>query len=92
MPEKLLIVYGAAWCGDCIRTRRFLERNNIPFEWINIDHNQEGEAFVLKVNHGNRSIPTIVFPDGRCLTEPTNHQLALALQGSENNTATHDNP
>lgn len=88
MSEKSLIVYGTAWCGDCIRTRRFLEKNNIPFKWVDIDHNQQGEAFVLKVNHGYRSVPTIVFPDGRCLTEPSNHQLTQALQTSENTSAT----
>jgi mycoredoxin len=84
MPDEKLIIYGVAWCGDCRRTRKFLELNKIPFEFINIDHDKNGEQLVIKVNQGFRSVPTIIFPDGSILVEPSNYQLALKLQINEN--------
>lgn len=75
MADKI-IIYGTNWCGDCIRARRFLRENAIPFEWINIDLDKAGEQFVLKTNRGMRSVPTIVFPDGSILVEPSQPKLA----------------
>ena len=80
MPESDIIIYGADWCGDCRRARRFLTQNNIKFEWINIEQDKDGEQFVLKVNKGMRSIPTIIFEDGSILVEPSNAQLAQKLR------------
>jgi len=79
MPETKIIVYGTTWCGDCRRARRFLQNHQIEYDWINIDQDQEAEAYVREVNHGNRSVPTIVFPDGSALVEPSNLQLAKKL-------------
>lgn len=77
--ENKLIVYGTTWCGDTRRTRSLLDRNNIPYEWVDIDKDHEAEQFVLSVNRGFRSVPTIVFPDGSRLTEPSDTQLKLKL-------------
>jgi glutaredoxin-like protein len=74
-----LIIYGTVWCGDCRRTRGFLDRNQIVYKWINIDADRDGEAYVYQVNHGNRSVPTIAFPDGSVLVEPSNDQMAQKL-------------
>jgi glutaredoxin-like protein len=79
MIETSIRVYGSDWCGDCRRARRFLETQNIPFNWINIEVDKNGEQFVIKVNKGMRSIPTIVFLDGSILVEPSNSQLAEKL-------------
>lgn len=74
-----LIIYGTDWCGDCRRTRKFLTEHQIPFQLINIDQDKQAEKFVRSVNRGNRSVPTIVFPDGSILVEPSNGQLAQKL-------------
>lgn len=79
MLSNIIRVYGTNWCGDCIRARSFLSLRNIPFDWINIDHDQVGEKFVLEINHGTRSVPTIIFPDGSILVEPTNKELEAKL-------------
>lgn len=79
MSRPHIIVYGADWCGDCIRTRKFLNQFNIAYHWINIERDREGEQFVLKVNKGMRSIPTITFDDGSILVEPSNSRLAEKL-------------
>jgi glutaredoxin-like protein len=79
MTQNSILIYGANWCGDCRRARRFLERHQIPFEWINIDKDREAEKIVLQTNHGMRSIPTIFFGDGSILVEPSNAELAHKL-------------
>jgi mycoredoxin len=75
--NELIFVYGTDWCGDCIRAKRFFDQNKIPYRWVNIDHDEAGEKTVLEVNHGNRSVPTIIFPDGSILVEPSTHALSL---------------
>ena len=76
MTESKIIIYGSDWCGDCRRARRFFEQHKIPYEWINIDRDRKAEAYVREVNRGNRSVPTIVFPDGDIQVEPDNDELA----------------
>ena len=82
MLETKIIIYGSDWCVDCRRARRFFNQHNIPYEWINVDRDRQAEAYVRQVNRGNRSVPTIVFPDGDILVEPDNDELAdkLGLQ------------
>jgi len=75
MANSNIIVYGTTWCWDCTRTRRFLNRKNVDYAWINIDKDPEAEKFVLENNNGMRSVPTIVFPDGSILVEPSTKEL-----------------
>jgi thioredoxin reductase (NADPH) len=78
MPETIAI-YGASWCPDCRRAKKFLADQRIPYEWHDIEADPEGVAVVQERNGGNNTIPTIVFPDGSHLAEPTNEQLAEKL-------------
>ena len=72
-------IYGTAWCGDCHMARAYFEQQGIPYEWIDPDLDPEAEAFVLRVNNGLRSVPTIVFPDGSLLVEPSIAALSRKL-------------
>lgn len=74
-----IIMYGTTWCGDTRRARSFFDRHQIAYKWIDINLNAEGRAFVEKTNGGKRSVPTIVFPDGSILVEPSSSQLAQKL-------------
>lgn len=78
-PEGMLTVYGANWCGDCRRAKKFLGEQRIPYAWVDITDNDEAIAFVEGVNDGKRRIPTLVFEDDRVLTNPDNAELAKAL-------------
>jgi mycoredoxin len=71
--------YATEWCSDCRRALFYLKRNEIPFDYINIDQDPKAEAWVIQVNHGNRSVPTILFPDGSILVEPSNEELTNKL-------------
>jgi thioredoxin reductase (NADPH) len=72
-------LYGASWCPDCRRAKRFLGDQRVAFDWHDIDGDPDGIALVEARNDGKRIIPTIVFPDGSHLAEPSNEELADKL-------------
>ena len=77
--HKHIIVYGTTWCPDCKRSKQFLGEQRIHYDWVDIEKDAEAMAYVEQVNRGKRIIPTIVFPDGSILVEPSNAQLAEKL-------------
>jgi thioredoxin reductase (NADPH) len=74
--DEAIRVYGASWCPDCRRAKRFLGDQRVSFEWHDIEVDPDGARIVQERNDGNNIIPTIVFPDGSHLSEPTNEELA----------------
>jgi thioredoxin reductase (NADPH) len=72
-------VYGAPWCPDCKRAKKFLGEQRVKYEWIDIEENADGRKFVEDLQSGGRTIPTIVFDDGSYLLEPSNDELAQKL-------------
>ncbi len=76
---KQITVYGAPWCPDCRRSKAFLMEQRIPYAWVDIDRDEAGLRFVEELQHGGRTIPTIIFPDGSYLLEPSNAALAEKL-------------
>lgn len=77
-----LILYGATDCDDTERVRHRLHRLAIPFQEVNIDEDDEAERFVMFVNRGYRSTPTLVFGGGKfkiVVTEPTDQELDQVL-------------
>ena len=77
-PE--ITLYGANWCGASRRVRLLLDSHSIPYRYIDIDEDEEGARAVAVINHGNRSVPTLVWADGSTLVEPTNEALAEKLK------------
>ena len=78
--ETKIKFYGTNWCPSSRRAKNILIEQGIDFEWINIDQDKEGRAYVEKVNNGYRSVPTIVFPDGEILVEPSTKTLLKKLE------------
>lgn len=74
-------MYGTNWCPDCHRAKRVFETKGIAFKWVDIAEKPEAAAEVERLNKGNRSVPTIVFPDGTILVEPGNAELEKKLVG-----------
>ena len=72
-------VYGASWCPDCRRAKKFLADQRIGYEWHDVETDADGALVVQECNDGNNTIPTIVFPDGSHLSEPTNEEIAEKL-------------
>jgi len=71
-----ILVYGADWCGDCWRAKRFFDAHSIPYQWIDVESNLAADGTVRKINNGKRIIPTIIFEDGSILVEPSDEDLA----------------
>ena len=74
-----IVIYGASWCPDCRRAKKFLGDQRIPYAWHDLETEPELAAEVQARNDGKNVIPTIVFPDGSHLSEPTNEELADKL-------------
>ena len=79
MPEANVTVYGAPWCPDCKRSKQFLGEQRVPYNWVDIDQDEEGRRYVQEANNGRQIIPTILFEDGSILVEPSNAELAAKL-------------
>lgn len=84
MPDRntlpaadVVLVYGADWCGDCHRTKRFLERAGTPYRWIDLGADAAARRLVEEA--GYRAIPVVVTPAGDVLVEPSDAELADAL-------------
>jgi thioredoxin reductase (NADPH) len=78
MDQKLRVI-GASWCPDCKRAKTFLGQHRIEFDWVDMETDPTAQAEVERINDGKRIIPTIIFPDGSILTEPSNDELAEKL-------------
>jgi len=65
-----IVIYTTQFCPDCLRAKIFFEANNIPYLNISLEGDHEATDFVMQINNGNRSVPTIIFPDGSVLVEP----------------------
>ncbi len=74
--QEKIKMYATTWCGDCRMAKRWFDSRGIPYEYLNIEENEEDAKFVVRVNKGMQSVPTIVFPDGSILVEPNLRQLA----------------
>src|SRR5919197_4379122 len=64
MPTDNIRMYGTTWCQDCKRAKKFLGEHRVPYDFIDVDHDQEGLSLVEETNAGKRIIPTIFFGDG----------------------------
>ena len=77
-----LKMYTTVWCGYCVRLKRALEREGIEFDEVDIERDPAAAELVMTVNGGNATVPTIVLPDGRTLTNPPLPQLLDAVRAA----------
>jgi mycoredoxin len=67
----MLTMYSTAWCGYCHRLGSQLDRAGIEYRVVDIDRDAAAAQYVRSVNGGNQTVPTVRFPDGSALTNPT---------------------
>lgn len=77
--DDQIILYTSRFCGHSYAVERFMKEHNIPVKQINIDGNPEARSEVMVINNGYASVPTLIFPDGATLTEPSLRQLRAQL-------------
>jgi len=78
MADKLAM-YSTPWCGYCQRLKAQLGREGIEFAEIDIEQDPDSADFVMSVNGGNQTVPTVVFPNGQALTNPSLAQVKEML-------------
>ncbi len=71
-----IIMYSTTWCSDCFRAKWFFEKYGVEYKENNIEENPDANETVIRLTGGHRSVPTILFPDGSILVEPTYRELA----------------
>jgi mycoredoxin len=64
-------MYSTVWCGYCKRLKIAMKASGIEFTEVDIEHDPDAAAFVMSVNGGNQTVPTVKFPDGSALTNPS---------------------
>jgi mycoredoxin len=87
-----LRVYSTTWCGSCIRLKRQLDREGVPYDEIDIERHEDAAVFVMSVNGGNRTVPTVELPDGSTLSDPPVREVLrrlARLQAAALNAARH---
>lgn len=77
-----IVIYTTEYCSDCLRVKKFFEANNIPYLRVGLEGNSEAAEFVIRLNRGCQSVPTIIFPDGSVLVEPNWEQLRAKFSRS----------
>jgi mycoredoxin len=75
MPQNpapgTVTMYSTTWCGYCRRLKTLLDREGIGYTEVNIEEDAASADFVMEVNGGNQTVPTVVFPDGSAATNPS---------------------
>ena len=71
-------MYGAPWCGDCVRSKALLDRLKVDYEYIDVDQDGSAKQRAIEIS-GRQNIPVIVFPDSSFLVEPGDLDLTDKL-------------
>lgn len=79
MTQQTITVYGTRWCGDCKRALRVLDQHQASYHYVDIEQDDAARSYVEQVNRGFQSVPTILFPDGSIMVEPSPAALSQKL-------------
>jgi mycoredoxin len=74
-----LTLYSTPWCGYCTRLKQQLAREGITFSEVDIEKDAAAAEFVMTVNGGNQTVPTLRFAHGATLVNPTLIQVKEEL-------------
>ncbi len=72
-------MYSTPWCGYCHRLKSQLDREGVEYDVVDIEQHPEAASLVESVNHGNQTVPTLVYSDGTAQTNPSLKQVQEKL-------------
>ena len=72
-------MFSTTWCGYCRVLKKALDREGIAYSEVDIEHHPDAAEFVIKVNNGNQTVPTVLFPDGTAATNPSVSEVKARL-------------
>ncbi|MEP6762887.1 MAG: FAD-dependent oxidoreductase [Gemmatimonadaceae bacterium] len=79
IPIDGLRVVGSRWSAQSFTTRDFLSRNQVPYQWIDIDQDAEVRALIMGGKEETPRLPVVLLSDGSSLIAPTNSELAIKV-------------
>ena len=77
-----ITMYSTTWCGYCRRLKSLLDREGIGYTEVDIEAQPDAAEYVMKVNDGNQTVPTVLFPDGSAATNPSLAEVKARLAGA----------
>jgi thioredoxin reductase (NADPH) len=75
-PFEGIRVVGIQWDPACYEVKDFLARNNIPYQWLDLENNEEAKRLIEIAGEPKPDLPYLIFPDGSILTRPENREIA----------------
>ena len=78
-PAGTITMFTTPWFGYCRGLKKGLDREGIAYTDFDIEQNLESADYVMSVNGGNQTVPTVVFPDGTAATNPSLAEVRLRL-------------
>ena len=78
-PTAAVTMYTTTWCGYCVRLKKLMQREGITYAEVDIEQDPKAADVVMQANGGNRTVPTLVFPDGSALTNPSIDEVRAQL-------------
>jgi mycoredoxin len=77
--SQRVTMYTTPWCGFCKRLKSQLAREGIEVAEVDIEQDPAAADYVMSVNGGMQTVPTVVFPDGAAMTNPSAAQVRERL-------------
>jgi mycoredoxin len=77
--DRRVTMYSTVWCGYCRRLKSQMEREGIAYVEVDIEDVPGAADLVMSVNGGMQTVPTLVFPDGSALTNPSLAEVKAQL-------------
>ena len=74
-----ITMFSTTWCGYCRRLKTQLDREGIGYTEVNIEQVPKAADYVMEVNGGNQTVPTVIFPDGTAATNPSLAEVKARL-------------
>jgi thioredoxin reductase (NADPH) len=75
-PFEGIRVIGHRWSPQAHQIKDFLSRNQVPYQWLDIETDGEARRLAESADSGAAPLPLVLLPDGSYLSQPTNVQLA----------------
>jgi thioredoxin reductase (NADPH) len=75
-PFEGIRVIGHRWSPLSYQIKDFLARNLIPYQWLDIEVDEESKRLLEFIPDDQLHLPVVLFEDGSHLCEPTNRELA----------------
>jgi mycoredoxin len=79
LSDQTPTIYSTQWCGYCHRLMKQLDREGVAYQVVDIEHEPKAAEFVMSVNGGNQTVPTVLFADGSALTNPSAAQVKAKI-------------